>query len=111
MNKDYQKQYYADDELEFWLDECYFHPSRDKEYPTSAIKRLAKCAMQLLWDTERLNLFGVSYDNQDIRKIMIEEMMPEDIDMAVSVFGDYKKNSFIISTAHFFDFLCDCQPG
>jgi hypothetical protein len=91
LNKDYQKQFYADDELEFWLDECYFHPSRDKEYPTSAIKRLAKCAMQLLWDTERLNLFGVSYDNQDIRKIMIEEMMPEDIDMAVSVFGDYKK--------------------
>jgi len=71
--------------------ECYFHPSRDKEYPTAVIKRLAKCAMQLLWDTEHLNLSGVNYGNQDIRKIMIEETMPEDIDMAVSFLGDYKK--------------------
>jgi len=105
LDKDYQKQYYADDELDFWLNECYFHPSRDKEYPTTVMKRFAKYAMQLLWDTEDLNILGVSYGNQDIRKIMIEEMMPEDIDMAVSIFRDYKKNLLSLAQLAFLIFF------
>ena len=86
----FQKHYYSNDALEFWLDECYFHPIRDKDYPSVAMKKFARCAMRVLWDTEKINLFGALYSNQDIRRIMIEEMTPEYIDTAVSMFKHRK---------------------
>ena len=85
-----QKQNYADNDFDFWLDECYFHPSRDKNYPSAAAKRFARSAMRALWNTEEINIFGVEYSNQDIRRVMIQEMMPEHIDKAVSMFQNRK---------------------
>ncbi|MDD4414808.1 MAG: hypothetical protein PHR14_09760 [Oscillospiraceae bacterium] len=85
-----QKRFYADDELDFWLDECYFHPSKDKEYPSVAMKKFTRYAMRSLWGAEEINVFGLHYSNQDIRRIMIEEMTPEYIDTAVSMFKHRK---------------------
>ena len=100
-----QKWFYADDELGFWLDECYFHPSRDKDYPSAAAKRFARSAMRALWDAEEINHFGVRYSNQDIRRIMIEEMMPEYIDTVVSMFQDRKVTVSLLSEFMFLIFF------
>ncbi|HCM19253.1 MAG TPA: hypothetical protein DIC46_00425 [Porphyromonadaceae bacterium] len=97
-----QKRFYVDNELDFWLDECYFHSSRDKEYPSVVMNKFARCAMWVLWDTEEINLFGVLYNNQDIRRIMIEEMIPEDIDTAVSVFRNCKATVKLLSPFMFY---------
>ena len=33
----------------YYLDECYFHSERDKEFSTKTEKQLARKAMELLW--------------------------------------------------------------
>lgn len=34
----------------YYLDECYFHSERDKEFLTETEKQLARKAMELLWN-------------------------------------------------------------
>ena len=49
MNK-IEKVYYSDEILEL-LDDCYFHPERDKAYSTAEIKYAAQCAFLRLWNS------------------------------------------------------------
>lgn len=79
-----EKIYYGDDILET-IDECYFAPGREKEYPTPEIKYAAQCALLRLWNMYLIELGDEVYYNQDIRRIVFEEMLPEHLDNAVQL--------------------------
>ena len=79
-----EKIYYGDDILET-IDECYFAPGREKEYPTPEIKYAAQCALLRLWNMYLIELDDEVYYNQDIRRIVFEEMLPEHLDNAVQL--------------------------
>ena len=79
-----EKIYYGDDILET-IDECYFAPGREKEYPTPEIKYAAHCALLWLWNMYLIELGDEVYYNQDIRRIVFEEMFPEHLDNAVQL--------------------------
>ena len=82
MNK--EKVYYGDEILET-IDDCYFAPGREKEYPTLEIKYAAQCALLRLWNMYLLELGDEVYYNQDIRRIVFEQMLPEHLDNAVQL--------------------------
>ena len=73
------------------LRKCYFHPSRNPEFPYSEIKYMALAAMLLLWKKDKINLFGKTYNRSRIRRIVIEQMMPEHLDNAVNFFVHSKE--------------------
>ena len=79
-----EKIYYGDEILET-IDDCYFAPGREKEYPTPEIKYAAQCALLRLWNMYLLELGDEVYYNQDIRRIVFEEMLPEHLDNAVQL--------------------------
>ncbi len=79
-----EKIYYGDEILET-IDDCYFAPGREKEYPTPEIKYAAQCALLRLWNMYLLELGDEVYYNQDIRRIMFEQMLPEHLDNAVQL--------------------------
>ena len=74
------------EEFYYYLDECYFHPERDKDYPSEAIKNLARKAMEILWDKSEITVEGITYKNEQIKRKLIDEMMPEILDRAVEVY-------------------------
>ncbi len=79
-----EKIYYGDEILET-IDDCYFAPGREKEYPTPEIKYAAQCALLRLWNMYLLELGDVVYYNQDIRRIVYDQMLPEHLDNAVQL--------------------------
>ena len=79
-----EKIHYGDEILET-IDDCYFAPGREKEYPTPEIKYAAQCALLRLWNMYLLELGDEVYYNQDIRQIVFEEMLPEHLDNAVQL--------------------------
>lgn len=78
-------RYYNCDEILEYLDDAYFHPSRDKEFPSPEIKYAAQCALLRLWNMYLLEIGDEVYYNQDIRRIVFEEMLPEHLDNAVQL--------------------------
>ncbi len=78
-------RYYDCDEILELLDGAYFHPSRDKEFSSPEIKYAAQCALLRLWNMYLLELGDVVYYNQDIRRIVFEQMLPEHLDNAVQL--------------------------
>ena len=87
-----EKIYYGDEILDV-IDECYFAPGREKEYPTHEIKHAAQCALLRLWNMYLLELGDEIYYNQDIRRIVFEEMLPEHLDTAVQLCTKLGKTS------------------
>ena len=78
-------RYYDCDEILEFLDDTYFHPSRDKEYPPPEKKYATPCALLRLWNMYLTELGDEVYYNQDIRRIGYEEMLPEHLDNAVQL--------------------------
>lgn len=83
MDSETEKFYY-------YLDECYFHPERDKEYLSQTEKNLARKAMEFLWNKPEIKIDGVTYFNTEIRKKLLGEMMPEILDRAMECYRDAK---------------------
>ena len=79
-----EKIYYGDEILDT-IDECYFALGRDKEYPTLEIKYAAQCALLRLWNMYLIELGDEVYYNQNIRRIVYEQMLPEHLDNAVQL--------------------------
>ena len=77
---------YNTEQFCYYLDECYFHPERDKEFTSETEKKLARKAMELLWNKESFKVNEVTYSNEEIRKKLLDEMMPEILDRAVEVY-------------------------
>ena len=61
------------------LRECYFHPDNLKRYPSETKMQKTRAALILLWNLEHLEICGKRYDRDFIRRLMLNEMMPEDI--------------------------------
>lgn len=78
-------RYYDCDEILELLDGTYFHPSRNKEFPSPEIKYAAQCALLRLWNMYQLEIGDEVYCNQDIRRIVFEQMLPEHLDNAVQL--------------------------
>ena len=68
------------------LNSCYFAPSRRKQFPSCTLYRMARSAMSLLWNAYEIELFGIRYDNNAIRTVIEEEMMPQHLDHAIRRF-------------------------
>ena len=81
---------YSTNNFYYYLDECYFHPERDKEFSSETEKKLARKAMELLWNKPSIVVNEITYSNQEIRKKLIDEMMPEILDRAVEVYREAK---------------------
>ena len=73
------------------LRECYFHPSRNAEFPSPEMKRMALDAMLRLWGKDVIFLLGKIYGRRTIQSIIIEQMMPEHLDDAVNFFVHSKE--------------------
>lgn len=74
----------------YYLDECYFHTERDKEYSSKTEKKLARKAMELLWNKQEIKIDGIIYPNEEIRQKLLNEMMPEILDRAIEVYRSAK---------------------
>ena len=81
---------YKTTQFNYYLDECYFHPERDKEFSSETEKKLARKAMELLWNKEIIKVNNVTYSNEEIRQKLLDEMMPEILDRAVEVYRNSK---------------------
>lgn len=77
-----------DQTLEFFdlIRNCYFHPSRLETFPRAELWHHAMCALLLLWYEKNVELFGVRYDNEQIRDRLLNQMTPDQIDTAVEFF-------------------------
>ena len=78
------------EKFNYYLDECYFHSERDKEFLSETEKQLARKAMELLWNKPSITVNGITYQNQKIRKKLLDEMMPEILDRAVELYRNAK---------------------
>ncbi len=64
------------------MNACYFHPRRI--YPDEQIRSLARRAMTMLWYTSELKVANLKSKQPEIRRLMVEEMTPDDLDRAIS---------------------------
>ena len=78
---------YHHDELFPLLKDCYFHPSRDRNYKNDDLKSQLIFAMITLWKSEKIDCFGKTFFNRAIRNIMVNEMMPEHLDLLIEMLG------------------------
>lgn len=74
------------EEFEEYLNDCYFHESRDRCYPSEQVKDVARQAMRILWNKQSIEAYGVTYSQDDIRERLLNDMMPEILDRAIVVF-------------------------
>ena len=63
------------------LKDCYFH--KDKKYESDEIKQKALEAMVMLWNAENVEYDGYIYSQDMIRSMMLNKMMPEELDDAI----------------------------
>ena len=92
------------------LRECYFHPSRDAEFPSPEMKCMAQDAMLLLWEKDMIILLGKIYGRSKIRSIIIERMLPEHLDNAVNFFVHSKELTTVDHLAELI-FACVVHSG
>lgn len=92
------------------LRECYFHPSRDLEFPSPEMKCMARSAMLLLLEKDVIFLLGKVYGRRKIRSILIEQMMPEHLDNAVNFFVHSKELTTVDHLAELI-FACVVHGG
>ena len=77
------------------LCECYFHPDNLKSYPSAMMVQKTRAALILLWNLEHLEICGKRYNREYIRRLMLNEMMPEDITRAISYYMHHVKEKTI----------------
>ena len=63
------------------LKDCYFH--KDKKYESDEIKQKAFEAMPMLWNADNVEYDGYIYSQDMIRNMMLNKMMPEELDDAI----------------------------
>ena len=66
----------------FLLYACYFHPER--KYSSEQVKDLAMRAMISLWLRKRITVWSITFKREYIRDLIINKMMPEDLDRAIA---------------------------
>ena len=68
------------------LNDAYFHPARNNRYPNAFIRNMTFKAMRMLWDFRGLYVVGKFFDEDEIHRLLLEELIPDDVDMALSYF-------------------------
>lgn len=68
------------------LEDCYFAPSRRDLFPSCTMYQMARSAMLLLWNADEVELLEIRYDNEAIRSVILNDMMPQHLDLAVRRF-------------------------
>ena len=63
------------------LKDCYFH--KDRKYENNEIKQKALEAMLMLWNADNVECCGYIYSQDMIRNMMLNKMMPEELDDAI----------------------------
>ncbi len=63
------------------LKDCYFH--KDRKYENIEIKQKALEAMLMLWNADNVECCGHVYSQDMIRNMMLNKMMPEELDDAI----------------------------
>ena len=66
----------------FLLSACYFHPER--KYSSEQVRKLAMRAMISLWKRKRITVWSIEFDREFIRDLIINKMMPENLDRAIA---------------------------
>ena len=66
----------------FLMSACYFHPER--KYSSEQVRELAKQAMISLWQRKRITVWSIEFEREFIRDLIINKMMPEDLDRAIA---------------------------
>ena len=66
----------------FLLSACYFHPER--KYSSEQVRELAMRAMISLWQRKRITVWSIEFEREFIRNLIINKMMPEDLDRAIA---------------------------
>ena len=84
----------------FLLSACYFHPER--KYSSEEVKELAKQAMISLWLRKRITVWSITFEREFIRDLIINKMMPEDLDRAIA---EAERKRWRISFDHFVEMM------
>ena len=73
------------------LKDCYFH--RDRKYENNDIKQKALEAMLMLWNADNVKCCGYTYSQDVIRNMMLNKMMPEELDDAIRRWKEHGETS------------------
>ena len=73
------------------LKDCYFH--RDRKYENNDIKQKALEAMLMLWNADNVEYCGYIYSQDMIRNMMLNKMMPEELDDAIKCWKEHGETS------------------
>ena len=73
------------------LKDCYFH--KDKKYESNEIKQKALEAMLMLWNADNVEYDGYVYSQDMIRNMMLNKMMPEELDDAIRRWKEHGETS------------------
>lgn len=71
---------YSDSDYRQAIEERFFSGDRLAQFPFMNVERQA---LWLLWDAEEIKFFGYRYDNQWIRRNLMENLTPDMIDFAL----------------------------
>ena len=63
------------------LRRCYFY--KDRQYRSDSERAFAESALRKLWQLSEVTVKGVRYKRNEIRRQMLNEMMPETVDNAL----------------------------
>ena len=73
------------------LKACYFH--KDRKYENNDIKQKALEAMLMLWNADNVECCGYIYSQDMIRNMMLNKMMPEELDDAIKCWKEHGETS------------------
>ena len=73
------------------LKDCYFH--KDRKYESDEIKHKALEAMLMLWNADNIEYDGYVYSQDMIRNMMLNKMMPEELDDAIRRWKEHGETS------------------
>ena len=73
------------------LKDCYFH--KDRKYENNNIKQKALEAMLMLWNADNVECCGYIYSQDMIRNMMLNKMMPEELDDAIRRWKEHGETS------------------
>lgn len=94
----------------YLLRECYFHPSRDAAYPSPGMKCIARAAMLRLWEKDTVHLLGRNYSRRKIQAMILQQMLPEHLDKAITFFVHSKELTTVDHLAELI-FACVLHDG
>lgn len=73
------------------LKDFFFHDGR--KYESDEVKQKAFDAMLLLWNSDNMNCCGYIYTQELIRHVMLNKMMPRDLDEAIKWWKKFGETS------------------